>query len=89
MRETEPELIAQTRVVHQSEPLGFPPIACAAAAENDARTVSLRKALLRIANDELGRSVLEMLRLDGFSIEPPSLFDPIAAEISVLKRAAG
>ena len=30
MRETEPELIGRTRVVSQSELLGFPPIACAA-----------------------------------------------------------
>ncbi len=89
MRETEPELIAQTRVVHQSKPLGFPPIACTAAAENGDRTISLRKALLQMADDEFGRSVLTILRLDGFSLEPPSLFDPIAAEVSVLKRAAG
>ena len=31
MRETEPDLIAPTKVIQQSELLGFPPIACAAA----------------------------------------------------------
>ena len=82
MRETEPDLIAQTRVVQQSELLGFPPIACSAAAANDTRTQRLRSALVRMGDDPDGRAVLAMLRLDGFAVEDPSLFDPIAAEVA-------
>jgi phosphonate transport system substrate-binding protein len=89
MRETEPELIALTRIVQQSELLGFPPIACSAATANDPRTQRLRSALVRMGEDENGRVVLRMLRLDGFAIEDPGLFDPIAAEIAIIRGAAG
>lgn len=89
LRETEPALIAGTRVVSMSEPLGFPPVACAAAAANEQGTMRFQAALLRMAKDEDARAVLQMLRLDGFSIEPPSLFDTIAGEVAALRRSAG
>nr|WP_244622979.1 PhnD/SsuA/transferrin family substrate-binding protein [Microvirga brassicacearum] len=89
MRETEPGLIAKTSIVEQSELLGFPPVACSAAAADDARTKQLRSALVGMAEDKNGRAVLRMLRLDGFSIEDPSLFDAIAAEVAIVKGAAG
>jgi phosphonate transport system substrate-binding protein len=42
-----------------------------------------------MAEDEDGRSVLRMLRLNGFSVEDASLFDSIAAEVSIVRGAAG
>ena len=89
MRETEPELIEKTRVIRRSELLGFPPVACAAAIAADPRTESLRRALVSMGKDEDGRAVLAMLRLDGFSIEDPSLFDSIAAQVALVRGAAG
>jgi phosphonate transport system substrate-binding protein len=79
MRETEAELVAATRVVQASAWLGFPPIACPIALADDPATHRLRRALADMVNDEDGRVVLSMLRLDGFEVEEPSLFDPIAA----------
>jgi phosphonate transport system substrate-binding protein len=89
MRETEPALIAETRVVQQSELLGFPPIACAAATADESRTKRLQAALIGMGNDLDGRAVLQMLRLDGFSVEDPSLFDTIAAEVAIVRGASG
>lgn len=89
MRETEPELVSRTRVVRRSELLGFPPVACAAALANAPQTQRLQRALVDMRSDEEGRAVLRMLRLDGFSIEQPSLFDAIAAEIAIVRGAAG
>jgi phosphonate transport system substrate-binding protein len=42
-----------------------------------------------MGDHESGRAVLRMLRLDGFAIEDPSLFDPIAAEVAILRGSAG
>jgi len=89
MRETEPELIERTRILQQSKLLGFPPVACAASVENEPRTKLLQKALVDMAQDEDGRAVLRMLRLDGFSIEDPSLFATIAAEVAIVRGTAG
>ncbi|QRM34348.1 PhnD/SsuA/transferrin family substrate-binding protein [Microvirga sp. VF16] len=89
MRETEPDLIAPTKVIRQSEPMGFPPIACAASIMDASRTEALRTALVRMADHPDGQAVLRLLRLDGFSIEAPGLYDMIAAEMAVVRGGAG
>lgn len=89
MRETEQSLIDATRIVSMSEPLGFPPVACASAMAADPKTGKLQAALLRMDGDEDGRAVLQMLRLDGFTVSEPSLFDTIAAEVAVVRGMAG
>ena len=89
MRETEPELIAGTRVVAQSELLGFPPVASATTMAEEPQTKRLKAALLRMGGDEDGRAVLQMLRLDGFTDADASLFDTIAAEVRVVRGIAG
>jgi phosphonate transport system substrate-binding protein len=87
LAETEPELAANTRIIRKSELLGFPPIACAAEDAGSPTTVRLRDALLRMAVDPRGRTVLQMLRLDGFSEEAPELFDGIAAKMKLARGA--
>jgi phosphonate transport system substrate-binding protein len=89
MRETEQSLIDAARVVSMSELLGFPPIACASAMAADSRTRRLQSALLRMGEDEDGRTVLQMLRLDGFTVSEPSLFDTIAAEAAAVRGLPG
>ena len=42
-----------------------------------------------MGGDEDGRAVLQMLRLDGFTIADPSLFDSIAAEVAIVRGIAG
>ena len=89
MRETEPDLIAPTKVIQRSELLGFPPVACAAGAAEDRGSGTCKRRSSRMADHPDGRAVLRLLRLDGFSVEAPSLYDTIAAEVAVVRGGAG
>jgi phosphonate transport system substrate-binding protein len=85
--QTEQDLVAGTRIIRKSELLGFPPIACAIADANAPAISRLRDALVNMASDAQGRVVLSMLRLDGFSVEQPELFDGIAAKMKLVRGA--
>jgi phosphonate transport system substrate-binding protein len=89
MRETDPDLVGETRIVRDSEWLGFPPVASAAAIVQEPRARLIRAALLSMADDEDGREVLRLLRLDGFREEKPELFDAIRAKVALVRGAAG
>lgn len=89
MRETEPDLISPTKVIWQSEPMGFPPIACATGTVDAPRTRGLQASLVRMADHPDGQAVLRLLRLDGFSVEEPGLYGTIAAEVAVVRGGAG
>lgn len=84
--ELEPELSKQTRILAQSELLGFPPIACAAKAKLSPEIHALKRALLGMANDREGARVLRLLRLDGFADAPASTFDGIAEKLSQVRN---
>jgi phosphonate transport system substrate-binding protein len=86
MKEIEPELVNRTRIVRKSEWLGFPPVASAKSLAADGRTAALREALVSMSDDAEGRKVLEMLRLDGFVVAPPTLFDRIAVKVETVRR---
>nr|WP_244412956.1 PhnD/SsuA/transferrin family substrate-binding protein [Ancylobacter novellus] len=83
----EPALAARTRVMWRSEWLGFPPIAAPRNPVDPARLALLSKALLHMMEDEDGRAVLAMLRLDGFVSRGPELFGPIAAKAALVASA--
>ena len=68
MREIEPELVNQTRIVRKSEWLGFPPVASPKSLAGDPRVAALRAALISMTDDPEGQKVLELLRLDGFVV---------------------
>ncbi|WAJ26656.1 substrate-binding domain-containing protein [Antarcticirhabdus aurantiaca] len=84
LREIEPEMTIQTRVIRASDWQGFPPIVCAAGDAASPRADRIRSALLAMASGNAGRSVLDMLRIDGFVAEPPALYDSIAAEVDLV-----
>ena len=86
MRETEPDLINQTRIIRKSEWLGFPPVASAKTLSGDPRIQLLRDALTSMSADAEGAKVLSLLRLDGFVVTEPSLFDPIAAMVETVRK---
>lgn len=86
MKEIEPELVNRTRIVRKSEWLGFPPVASAKSLAADGRTAALREALVSMSDDADGRKVLEMLRLDGFVVAPPTLFDRIAVKVETVRQ---
>jgi len=85
MSELEPELTGRTRVVRQSEWLGFPPIACAKPAEHTILAADIRRALVAMGEDPAGRKVLDLLRLDGFTPGDASLFDGIAHNYDLVR----
>jgi phosphonate transport system substrate-binding protein len=89
LQDTEPELAATTKVIRKSELLGFPPIACPAALGGSDAIRRLQTALVGMSDDEHGKRVLSMLRLDGFSVEEPSLFDGIAAKMRLVRGTSG
>ncbi len=86
MRETEPDLVAQTKVLRRSEWLGFPPVAAPRLLAGDPRLAAIRDALTGMKDDPEGQAVLKLLRLDGFVVTEPSLFDTIAAKMDVVRR---
>jgi ABC-type phosphate/phosphonate transport system substrate-binding protein len=86
MREVEPELIKQTRIVRRSEWLGFPPVASPKSLSGDRRIATLQKALVSMNQIEEGRKVLQLLRLDGFMKTDPALFDAIEAKVQIVRR---
>jgi phosphonate transport system substrate-binding protein len=86
MREMEPDLVNQTRIVRRSEWLGFPPVASPRALAGDQRIARLKDALTAMDRHEDGRKVLTLLRLDGFVATEPALFDTIAAKVDAVRR---
>lgn len=86
MSSIEPELTAKTEKVAVSEPLGFPPIACLRTQRLSEPVELLHKALIEMSEDDEGRIVLNMLKLDGFDDEPETLFDSIAAKMLLVRR---
>jgi phosphonate transport system substrate-binding protein len=88
LNEVEPGLTQATRVVRPSPWFGFPPIAGPIAAVGTENRDRLRRALLTAHQDELGRQLLKMLRLDAFADEPASVFDSVAANMALIRKLA-
>jgi phosphonate transport system substrate-binding protein len=86
MRETEPGLVAQTKVIRRSEWLGFPPVAAPRLLAGAPMLAAFRSALTGMKDDPEGQAVLRLLRLDGFVVTEPSLFDTIAAKMDMVRR---
>lgn len=86
MREMEPGLVDQTRIVRRSEWLGFPPVASPKALAADPRIARLKDALTTMHQHAQGRKVLALLRLEGFLATEPALFDTIAAKVDAVRR---
>jgi phosphonate transport system substrate-binding protein len=86
MSDREPELVSKTRVLRRSELLGFPPVACLRSNHESAQIAQLANALVRTPEDDQGRRLLSMLQLDGFAVEPDSLFDDIAAKFALIQK---
>lgn len=86
MKQTEPELLSKTRVLVKSDWHGFPPIAAAARQRESQPVARIRNALLQMHSDELGRTVLERLQLDGFTQVPPESYESIAVNMERVRR---
>lgn len=85
--ELEPKVTAGTRILQASEWLGFPPIAAPRVPVDQTRLAALTRALWEMHQDDEGRAVLRMLRLDGFGAEDPASFDAIASKAALVTAA--
>ena len=74
MREREPDLINKTRVVYRSEQLGFPPIVGLKSAGDPNLAKAISTAFLEMPTHPLGREILAILELDGFTKAEPDLY---------------
>lgn len=78
LRRYQPELTGRTRVVSRSPWFGHPPVV-ARRGLPDPQIEAVRALLTGMPSDAAGRSLLDELNLDGFSVESPALFEDIAA----------
>lgn len=85
LTETEPELTRQTKPAWRSDWMGFPPIATSAGNAASEGIGRLRRALIDMPSDQTGRSALSLLRLDGFALGDPALFDSIASRVELVR----
>ncbi|EEW26905.1 substrate-binding domain-containing protein [Rhodobacter ferrooxidans] len=77
----EPELMLRTRVIAQSELLGFPPFVARKDRADTAPVQALRGALLGLDASAAGKAALEMLQLEKVIAAEPALFDGIRARM--------
>jgi phosphonate transport system substrate-binding protein len=88
MREREPGLINKTRVVYTSEKLGFPPIVGLKSAQETTTAKAISAAFLEMPTDPLGRQILSMLELDGFTKVDPDLYQGTLEKWLLVKAQA-
>ncbi|MGF1659434.1 MAG: PhnD/SsuA/transferrin family substrate-binding protein [Rubrimonas sp.] len=77
----EPALASRTRVIAQSEELGFPPFVARRDRIDRPEIAAFREALLSLAGTEAGRAALALLHLDGVAEGDRALYDGIAARM--------
>ena len=88
MRVREPKLANKTRVVYASEKLGFPPIVGLTSASDTALAKAISAAFMEMPSHPLGRNVLSMLALDGFTQATPDLYRGTLEKWLVVKAQA-
>ncbi len=86
LAENEPELVGRTRVVSKSTAFGFPPLVIRRDVTRQ-KMVELRRAFIGMKEDRKGSELLNRLNLDGFTTEPDSTYDSIAAAAKLLEAS--
>jgi phosphonate transport system substrate-binding protein len=85
MSEREPDLVRNTRIVYRSEWLGFPPMVAPNARADAPVVKAFAAALLEMASDPLGRDILGILALDGFTTGAPEMYESTLEKWRVVK----
>jgi phosphonate transport system substrate-binding protein len=85
MTEREPELVRKTRIIFKSEWLGFPPIVAPAVIKDAPVVKAFATALLEMPADPLGRDILRVLALDGFTTGTPDMYQSTLEKWLVVK----
>jgi phosphonate transport system substrate-binding protein len=85
MIDREPELVRRTRIVFKSEWLGFPPIVAPMVIRDVPVVKALAAALLDMPTDALGREILSVLALDGFTTGTPDMYESTKKKWLIVK----
>ena len=80
-----PEVTEKTRIIKKSPSFGFPPIVARVGVNPDTIR-QIKEALQNMNRDDAGRSLLGQLKLDGFELQPDSLFRGIRAIATEVRR---
>lgn len=86
LTEVAPTLTARTRIVSRSPEYGFPPFV-AHRSVDEADFATMQRHLLDMGKTEPGRRLLASLRLDGFTMGSPALYDDVAKMMRVFGEA--
>jgi phosphonate transport system substrate-binding protein len=82
----EPALTDRTRIVDRSQPFGFPPFVAGPSA-SAAQLEAFSGVLLAMGEDPAATSLLERLKIDGFTPGTPALYDGIKEMLAVMGDA--
>jgi phosphonate transport system substrate-binding protein len=85
MNEREPEITRKTRIIYRSEWLGFPPVVALQTMRETAVAKAFAAALLDMPSDPLGREILAVLALDGFTPGTPDMYESTLEKWRVVK----
>jgi len=77
LNKVRPDITARTRIVWKSPEYGFPPLV-ASSSVPQADFALMQNILLNMKTDPQGRALLTRLKLDGFTVGSPRLYDGVA-----------
>jgi phosphonate transport system substrate-binding protein len=86
LRQIRPQLVANTKVVQESQTFGFPPIVSRRGLDGGLRE-RMASALLAMPDNSEGRALLGELMLDGFIKASPDLYNGIRTAFARLSQA--
>lgn len=77
LNKVRPDITAKTRIAWRSKDYGFPPLV-AQKNVSEADFLHMQSVLMDMKNNERGRALLTRLKLDGFIVGSPKLYDGVA-----------
>ncbi|MCW8862823.1 MAG: phosphate/phosphite/phosphonate ABC transporter substrate-binding protein [Rhodospirillales bacterium] len=86
LAEVKPEMVNKTRVINKSPPFGFPPLVARRGIDKET-TARFSEIMISMSEDPEGRAFLKELKLDGFGIFAPELFQNIREIADEVKKA--
>jgi phosphonate transport system substrate-binding protein len=86
MNEREPEITRNTRIIYRSEFLCFPPVVGLQTTSASPISKAISDALLSMTDDPLGREILGILQLDGFTMVSPEDYRTTAEKWRVVRE---
>ena len=85
LNNVEPDLTTRIKIIDRSEKLGFPPFVARSDRMAEAGAIACAAALKSLDQTDQGQTVLRLLYLDRVTTAEPSLFDGIAARMTVME----